>query len=135
MATPARKTGSATAPPEAGASETGTAGPARTGLSRAVIWTGIALGTALAILAISDGARLRLGAMPGWLGVILGAVLVWALIVLAAVTLAELTRRHHGTVRRYAVRQGKRGALAAGRTARRHGRRLIDRAATWAAPR
>jgi hypothetical protein len=84
---------------------------------------------------MTDGARLRLGDMPGWLGVILGAVIVWALIVLAAVTLAELTRRHHKTVRRYAIRQGKRGALATGRTARRHGRRLIDRAAAWAAPR
>jgi hypothetical protein len=108
---------------------------ARTGLSRAVVWTGIALGTALAILAMTDGARLRLGGMPGWLGVILGAVIVWTLIVLAAVTLAELTRRHHKTVGRYAARQGKRGAVATGRAARRHSRRLIDRAAAWAAPR
>ena len=136
MATTARKTGSGTAPPpEPDTSQTETTGPARTGLSRAVIWTGIALGTALAILAMTDGARLRLGAMPGWLGVILGAVIVWALIVLAAVTLAELTRRHHKTARQYAIRQGKRGALATGRTARKHGRRLIDRAAAWAAPR
>jgi hypothetical protein len=136
MAATARKTGSGTAPPpEPDASEPETAGPARTGLSRAVIWTGIALGTALAVLAITGGARLRLGAMPGWLGVILGAVIVWALIVLAAVTLAELTRRHHKTARQYAIRQGKRGALATGRTARKHGRRLIDRAAAWAAPR
>ena len=40
------------------------AGPARIGLSRAVIWTGITLGTFLAILAISDGARPRIGGMP-----------------------------------------------------------------------
>ena len=136
MATTARKTGSGTAPPEPDASQqTETAGPARTGLSRAVIWTGIALGTALAILAMTDGARLRLGAMPGWLGAVLGAVIVWALIVLAAVTLAELTRRHHRTARRYAIRQGKRGAVATGRMARKHGRALIARAAAWAAPR
>jgi hypothetical protein len=133
MATTARKTGSGPVPPEAGASETETAGPARTGLSRAVIWTGIALGTALAILAMTDGARLQL--MPGWAGVILGAVLVWALIVLAAVTLAELTRRHHKTVRRHAIRQGKRGALAAGRAARGWWRALMARATAWAAPR
>jgi hypothetical protein len=133
MAATAPKTGSGTAPPPDADTDTGKT--ASTGLSRAVIWTGIALGTALAVLAMTDGARLRLGAMPGWLGVILGAVIVWALIVLAAVTLAELTRRHHATVRRHAIRQGKRGALATGREARKHGRWLIDRAAAWAAPR
>ena len=57
---------------------------AAAGLGRAVIWTGLALGTALAILAITDGARLRVGGMPPWLGVVLGAVIVWALIVTAA---------------------------------------------------
>jgi hypothetical protein len=100
---------------------TAAAGPARRGLSRAVIWTGIALGTAVAVLAISSGARLRIGGMPAWLGVTLGAALVWALIVMASVTLAELTRRHHKTARQYAVRQGTRGARAARRAARRHG--------------
>ena len=119
MAAPARKTE--------------TAGPARTRVSRAAVWTGIALGTALAILAITDGARLQL--MPGWPGAVLGAVLVWVLIVLAAITLAELTRRHHKTVRRHAIRQGKRGALAAGRAARRWWRALLARATEWAAPR
>ena len=88
---------------------------ARTLVSRAVLWTGIALGTCLAILAITDGVRLRIGGMPSVLGVILGAVLVWALIVLAAVTLAELIRRHHRTVGRYALKHGKRGAVATGR--------------------
>ena len=135
MAATAPKTGSGPAPPPDTDTDTDTSKTASTGLSRAVIWTGIALGTALAVLAMTDGARLRLGAMPGWLGVILGAVIVWALIVLAAVTLAELTRRHHATVRRHAIRQGKRGALATGRAARKHGRRLIGRAAAWAAPR
>ncbi len=108
---------------------------ARALVSRAVIFTGIALGTCLAVLAITDGAWLRLGGMPGWLGAVLGAVLVWVLIVMAAVTLAELTRRHHKTARRYAARQGKRGALATGRTARGWWRALMARAAAWAAPR
>jgi hypothetical protein len=74
------------------------------GLSRAGIWTGMALGTALAILAITNGALLRVGGTPPWLGVILGAVIVWALIVTAAITLAELTRRHHTAARQYAIR-------------------------------
>ena len=90
---------------------------ARTLVSRAVLWTGIALGTCLAILAITDGVRLRIGGMPSVLGVILGAVLVWALIVLAAVALAELVRRHHRAAGRYALKQGKRGAVATARHA------------------
>ena len=94
---------------------------ARRGLSRAVIWTGIALGTCLAILAMSDGAVLRVGGLPSWLGLFLGGVIVWALVVLAAVTLAELTRRHHRAAARYAVRQG-----------RHHGGRLASAAGAWA---
>jgi hypothetical protein len=128
MATAARDSAPDTAEPDE-------PGAASTGLSRAVIWTGIALGTALAVLAMSDGARLRIGGMPSWLGVFLGAVIVWALIVMASVTLAELTRRHHKTARRYAARQGKRGALATGRAARSRRRALMARAAAWAGPR
>src|SRR5262249_20006602 len=110
-------------PRAGGAGGDGTdSGAARTGLSRAVIWTGIALGTAVALLAISGGARPQIGGPPSWLGAVLGVLLVYALIVLAAVTLAELTRRPHKTARRYATRHGKRGALAAGRAARPPGR-------------
>src|SRR5208282_4575133 len=92
---------------------------ARTLVSRAVLWTGIALGSCLAILAITDGARLRIGGMPSVLGVILGAVLVWALIVLAAVALAEVVRRHHRAAIRHSWRYGKRGGAAAAGWSRR----------------
>ena len=98
-------------------------------VSRAVIFTGIALGTCLAVLAITDGARLRLGGMPGWLGAVLGAVLVWALIVLAAVTAAELVRRHHRTAGRYALRHGRRGAAATARRSRALLAWLVSKAA------
>ena len=104
-------------------------------MSRAVIWTGIALGTCLAILAITDGARPRIGGMPSILGVILGAVLVWALIVGAAVTLAELVHRHHRTAGRYALRQGKRGAAATAKAARRHGSTIRGWLVSQAGPR
>jgi hypothetical protein len=108
---------------------------ARSGLSRAVVWTGIALGTCLAVLAISDGAVLRIGGLPSWLGVLLGALIVWALIAAASVAVAELVRRHHKTAARYAIRQGRRGAAAAGRGARRHGGRLAAAAVSRAAER
>jgi hypothetical protein len=107
----------------------------RTLVSRAVIWTGIALGTCLAILAITDGVRLRIGGMPSVLGVLLGAVVVWALIVLAVVALAELTRRHRRTAGRYALKQGKRGAVATARHARRHGGTVRTWLVSKAAPR
>src|SRR5207249_108442 len=90
---------------------------------------------AVFLLSAVPGARPRIGGMPAWLGVILGAVVVGALITAAAVVLAELTRRHHKTGRRYAIRQGKRGALATGRAARGRWRALIARAAAWAGPR
>jgi hypothetical protein len=85
----------------------------RRGISRAIRWTGIALGTCMAVLAFMDGARLRIGGMPSWLGLVLGAVVTWALIVVASTALAELTRRHHRTVARTGWRLGKRGATGA----------------------
>jgi hypothetical protein len=118
-----------------GATEPDEGGAGRTAISRAVVWTGIALGTALAVLAISGGAVLRVGGLPSWLGVAAGTVIMWALIVLAAVTLAELTRRHHTAARAYAIRHGKRGALATGRTARKRWQAVMAHAAAWAAPR
>ena len=104
---------------------------ARTRVSRAVLWTGIALGTCLAVLAITDGVRLRIGGMPSVLGAVLGAAVVWALIVLAAVALAELVRRHHRTVGQYALRQGKRGAVSTAR----HGRTVRTWLVSKAGPR
>ena len=108
---------------------------ARSGLSRAVVWTGIALGTALAVLVMSDGAVLRVGGVPSWLGLFLGGLLVWTLIVVAAVTLAELARRHHRAAARYAAEQGRRGGTAAIRAGRHHGARLASAAASWAGER
>jgi hypothetical protein len=107
----------------------------REGLSRAVVWTGIALGTCLAVLAMTDGARLRIGGVPSWLGVFLGAVIVWVLIAGASVALAELVRRHHKTAARYAARQSGRAARGGWAVARCHGRRGLGAAARWAAPR
>jgi hypothetical protein len=99
---------------------------------RAAVWTGITLGTAVAGLAISDGAAPQLGGMPRWAGTFLGLLLIWLIIVLAAVTLAELTRRHHTAARQYAFRQGKRGVLATGLAIGRAGKALWDYAAAWA---
>jgi hypothetical protein len=103
---------------------------ARTLISRAVIWTGLALGTCLAVLAITDGVRLRIGGMPSVLGAVLGAAVVWALIVLAAVALAELVRRHHRTVGHYALRQAKRGAVSTARHGMTVHRWLVSKTAS-----
>ena len=112
-----------------------TAAPDARGLTRAVVWTGIALGTCLAVLAISSGAVLRVGGLPSWLGTFLGAVIVWALIAAVSVVLAELARRHHKTVARYAAAQGSRAGRAGWRAARRHGGRGTNAVTRWAARR
>ena len=91
--------------------------PGRLPVSAAVLWTGMALGTFLAVLALTHGVML-----PGF-GGFLDAILTFILILAAGVVLAEMTRRHHRTVARHAVRHGKRGTSAACRGARRHGGR------------
>ena len=87
------------------------AGQALTG--RAVIWAGLAAGTAITVLAVLHGIR-----VPG-LQVVLSVLATWALLVIGAITAAELLRRHHRALARHAARHGKRGALFAAR----HGRR------------
>ena len=92
------------------------AGTGRMPVSRAVLWTGIALGAYLAAEALLHGLVLPLA-----LGAIADAALTVVLIVALAVVLAELTRRHHRTV----ARHGRRGAVAAAGHARRHGRTVL----------
>ena len=92
---------------------------ARTLVSRAVIWAGLALGTFLTVLAVMNGIR-----VPR-LEVVLSVLATWALLTVLAVVVVELLRRHHRAIGRHAARYGKRGA-AADRQARSPARR--DRA-------
>jgi hypothetical protein len=85
--------------------------PSRLPVSAPVLWTGLALGTFLAVEALTHGVML-----PGLNG-FLAAVLTFAMLLAAGVALAELARRHHRTV----ARHGKRGAIATARHGRRHG--------------
>ena len=94
---------------------------ARTLVSRAVIWAGLALGTAVTVLAVMNGIR-----VPR-LEVVLSVLATWALLTVLAVVVVELLRRHHRAIGRHAVRYGKRGAVAAARHARRHGRTALPR--------
>ena len=81
-------------------------------VSRPVLWTGIALGAFLAAEALLHRLVLPLG-LPGFVSAAITAVLIVAL----AVVVVELTRRHHRTVARHAIRYGKRGAVASARHA------------------
>ena len=69
-----------------------------------VLWTGLALGTFLAVVALTHGVMLpvvrRLPGRHPHLRPLLAA----------GVVLAELTRRHHRAVARHGWRHGKRGA-------------------------
>ena len=82
-------------------------------IGRAVIWIGLALGTAVTVLAVMNGIRI-----PG-LEVVLSVAATWVLLIVLAVTVAELLRRHHRAMGRHAWRHGKRGVLFARRRTRR----------------
>jgi hypothetical protein len=83
--------------------------PAARRVSRAVIWLGLAAGTALTVLAVMHGVR-----VPG-LEVVLSVLATWALLMVLAVTAAELTRRYHRPAAAHAWRHSKRAALFTGR--------------------
>src|ERR1035441_8277775 len=59
---------------------------------RAVLFTGLALGTCLVTLAYMDGARPAVPGMPHWLGIVAGAVVAWLACGALAASLAELAR-------------------------------------------
>jgi len=91
----------------------------------AVLWLGLALGTFLAVLALTHGVML-----PGFNG-FLAAVLTFVLLLAAGVVLAELTRRHHRT----AACHGMRAAIATARHTRRHSGTALRWLTAKAAPR
>ena len=99
--------------------------PRRLAVSAPVLWTGLALGTFLAVLALTHGVML-----PGLNG-FLAAVLTFVLILAAGVALVELTRRHHRTVARHGWRYGKRGGAAAVGWSRRAARGAAVRSRPW----
>jgi hypothetical protein len=100
---------------------------ARALVSRAVIWAGLALGTAVTVLAVMHGIR-----VPR-LEVVLSVLATWALLAVLAVAAVALLRRYHRAIGQHAVRYGKQGAAGTARHARRHGgtalRWLVSRAA------
>ena len=102
---------------------------ARTLVSRAVIWAGLALGTFLTVLAVMHGIR-----VPR-LEVVLSVIVTWALLTVLTVVAVELLRRHHRAIGRHAVRYGKRGAVGTARRARRHGETALRWLVARAAPR
>ena len=100
-------------------------------MRRGVLFTGIAIGTCLVVLAYSDGFHPALPGLPHLIGVTLGAVLVWLALAAVVTWLAELLRRHHKALPGY----GKRGTLAAARFAGKGGRSVTSRLAAWAGSR
>src|SRR5436190_20416380 len=103
-------------PRDSGTAADSAAGTGRTLVSRAVIWAGLALGTAVTVLAVMNGVR-----VPR-LETVLSVLATWALLALLAIVVVELLRRHHRAIAGHAARHGKRGALAAARGTRRGAR-------------
>ena len=85
------------------------AGTGRTGITRPVLLAGIVLGTALTILTMWNGVRLRVPDIPSIIGAALGAVIVWVLFMAVAAVLSELTVRHHRAALGHGWRHGRRG--------------------------
>jgi len=92
---------------------TGSVPPPRFPVGRAVIWAGLALGTAVTVLAVMHGIR-----FPG-LEVVLSVVVTWLLLIVVAVTVTELLRRHHRAMARHTWRHSRRGVSFAARRTRR----------------
>jgi hypothetical protein len=106
-----------------------TAKQARTLVSCAVVWAGLALGTAVTVLAVMNGIRIPR------LETVLSVLATWALLALLAIAAGELLRRHHRAIAGHAARHGKRGALAAVRGSRRGARSATSWLVAKAGPR
>ena len=76
--------------------------PSRLPVPAPVLWTGLALGTFLAVLALSHGVMLPVFTR-GPIG-FLDAIFTFVLLLAAGVILAELARRHHRAAARQATR-------------------------------
>jgi hypothetical protein len=94
-------------------------------LSAPVLWLGLALGTFLAVAAVTHGVML-----PGF-GGFLDAVLTFVLFLAVGVVLAELTRRHHRAALGHGWRHGRRGGRAAIRHAGAAYRGAANRSRPW----
>jgi hypothetical protein len=106
-------------------------GPARRGLSRPVVFAGIALGTFVTVTAFAGGYR----PPASGLAALLAGVLTWLLLAALAVTVIEVLRRHHRAIGRAVVRHGRRGAVVTAKAARRHGGTVGAWLASKAGPR
>ncbi len=106
-------------------------GAGRTVTSRPVLFTGLALGTAITVLAVWDGLRLNVPGVPSILRVVLGVLILWALFAAAGAVLSELTVRHHRAVLRHGWRHGKRGGAAAVGWSRRAAQGAAVRSRPW----
>ena len=94
-------------------------------VSALVLWLGLALGTFLAVAALTHGVML-----PGF-GGFLDAVPTFVLFLAAGVVLAELTRRHHRAALGHGWRHGRRGGRAAIRHAGAAYRGAANRSRPW----
>ena len=99
--------------------------------SRPVLFTGLAAGTAITVLAVWDGLRLNVPGVPSILRVVLGVLILWALFAAVGAVLSELTVRHHRAVLRHGWRHGKRGGRAAIRGAGMAYRGAAHRSRPW----
>ena len=102
-------------------------GPAARGLTRAVVFAGIALGTFVTVTAYVNGYR----PPASGLAALLAGFLTWLLLAALAVTVIEVLRRHHRAIGRHSWRYGKHGAIATARGASAVARGAAARSRPW----
>jgi hypothetical protein len=102
-------------------------GPAARGLTRAVVFAGIALGTFVTVTAYVNGYR----PPASGLAALLAGFLTWLLLAALAVTVIEVLRRHHRAIGRYGWRYGRHGAIATARGTSAVARGAAARSRPW----
>ena len=106
---------------------TGATGTGRRGLTRPVVFTGIALGTFVTVTAYTEGFRPPVSGLAA----LLAGFLTWLLLAVLAVTGIEALRRHHRAIGRHGWRYGKRGARGLRRGAATVARGAAARSRPW----
>jgi hypothetical protein len=94
---------------------------------RAVIWTGVVVGSWLAFQALHAHLNLTFlldGVLPALASTLLNVLLIWALTVVLTTIVTDVLRRHHRLLARHTAAGAVRAARASAKHTRRHGGRL-----------
>ena len=105
------------------------------GLTRGVVWAGLAVAVGLVIITYWDGITPRIPGIAGFFGLAAGFVIVMAVFWAAATVVSLLLRWHHRDIASWSYARGKQGVTWGYGHGRHHGGRLWSWLSTRAAAR